>query len=428
MRSLLLFSLLFAVPVLAAPAKKFDATAPLRQFLSQKADFRWKVVGRDSNRFLLQLTSGKWKNTTWQHQIAVYEPRVNRHPDAATLFLATRAVPTDKIGGQLAADATGARFVVVHDVPNQPLWNRRENDLLGYGVQKSLDENDPTWSLAFPMTRTAVCAMDAVDFWSRSQKKPIKRWILLGFSKRALATWLASPDARVAGLVSVGYNNLNLPAQAKLQKRDWGALSRHWQKMVPPDYQKRLETSNGQKLLATWDPWSFRAQMVCPRLLVDATNNDYWTLKSLGAFEKGLRGPTDTLYFANAGHFLEKSMLGLFQSSAAWIDLTLSRKTAPSIQLNFFHRQLILKAPGASQTKIRFATSQNRDFRYAIWREISLQKNRNGILEADFPPLPTSTQTVAFFGEGAWKGATPLKLTSKIVVLRRTSQKVWSED
>jgi len=309
--------------------------------------------------------------------------------------------------------------VMVYDVPNQPLFGRREDGLLGYSVQRMAQTGDATWSLAFPMTRSTVRSMDAVQGWGRSHGTSINKFVLIGFSKRGLSAWLAAPDPRVRALVSLGYNNLNLAGQAQLQGRNWGALSTHWTQMLGTKYERQLETPAGQALTRTWDPYSFRDEITIPKLLVDATNNDYWSLDSPSQFADGLKGQTNWLYFANSGHYMERSALPLVQTSAAWIQRTLRGQNLPNPELSLTKMRFDLRAPGASGATLFTATSPNRDFRRARWSQAPLQPSGSS-WSAPRPTVSPNARFLAVFGSAnypAKNGAGAMQLSSRVTIV-----------
>ncbi len=412
-------TLLLTTPTVAA-TKAPDPTQPLRQFLAQKIDLKLKRQSATQFSF----SSGAWHGTNWTQRARVFSPRRNLFPGTATLLLLTDPVVWDGVGGQLAADATGTTVVMIYDLPNQPLWKRRENGLLGYSLQQALKTGDVTWSLPFPMARAVKCSMDAVQSWSAKSKAPIKKFVLVGFSKRALAAWLVANDPRVKALVSLAYNNLNLAGQARLQQRHWGAFSPRWTQMAGKDMGAKLLTAPVQKVLATWDPYSFRAQIGVPKLLVDATNSDYWTLDSPDAFADELRGPTNWLYLAGAGHTMQGAVSTLLGSSAQWIRRTLEHKPLANPTLVASERKFELHAPGASGATLFYATSANRDFRGAKWNQTTLRAGANSIWSEEkwlIPlPEPSNAKFLATFSSATYPnagGAGTLQLSSRVAIL-----------
>jgi len=392
-----------------------DPRLPLRQFLAQKTPLN--IQTRSPTEF--SFSSGTWHGTNWTNRARVFEPRHNLFPGTASLLFLMEPFVMDGIGGQIAADAAGTTLVMVYDVPNQPLFGRREDGLLGYCVQQQARTGDATWSLAFPMTRSTLRSMDAVQAWSAQGKgQRIHDFVLIGFSKRGLSAWLAAPDPRVRALVSLGYNNLNLEGQAQLQKRNWGALSEHWTQMIGPDFERELQTPRGAALTRTWDPYSFIGDIQVPKLLVDATNNDYWSLDSPTQFASALKGPTNWLYVANSGHYMERAALPLVQTSASWIRRTLANQTLPNPLLSVSPTQMELRAPGASGATLYFAWSNSRDFRSSTWAQTPMTK-RGVTWGIERPIVPQGAHFLAVFGAADYPAngdAGSMQLSSRVFI------------
>lgn len=415
-----LLALFVTRTVFAAP----DATRPYAQFIKDRQSFAWHFVWQSRGTTTLQMTSQTWKGTTWKHRVVIYQPKQLQFPDAATLFLTTRPLPFDALTGQRAADAIGAPFCIVYDVPNQPLWGKSENELFGYTASRALQSGDGTWSLAFPMARAAVRALDAVDAYNASVKSPkTKRWMLVGFSKRGLAAWLAATDPRVKGLVSLAYNNLNVPAQAKAQRSDWGELSPRLRPYLANGVEAAMETPRGEAILATWDPIQFRASLNKPKLVVDATGNDYWTLRAFDQYADDLPGTTDFLMVAGTDHYMVSAFNQVFGAATAWCHWTLSGRASPQPTLKRTGEIWRFEAPGASAATLYFAWSASDDFRGASWQSLPMEQNGGGF-EARLPDAPQGKGKVAVFAAGSWAdGTLTLPLSSRVSISRRDAEK-----
>jgi len=408
--------LLLATSPAFAATQTPDPRLPLRQFLAQKTPLN--IHRQSPTEF--SFSSGPWHGTNWTNRARVFEPKHNLFPGTASLLFLMEPFLFDGAGGQIAADAAGTTLVMVYDVPNQPLWGHREDGLLGYSIQQQARTGDATWSLAFPMTRSTLRSMDAVQAWSAQKpRQRIHDFVLIGFSKRGLSAWLASPDPRVRALVSLGYNNLNLEGQAQLQKMDWGALSEHWTQMIGPDFERELQTARGEALTKTWDPYSFIGAIKVPKLLVDATNNDYWSLDSPTQFASSLKGPTNWLYIANSGHYMERAAMPLVQTSASWIRRTLAKQTLTNPKLLVSPTSWELRAPQARGATSYYSWSNSRDFRLSTWAQIPMTKR--GVTWGTRRPIaPQGAHFLAVFGAADYPpegDAGPMQLSSRVSIV-----------
>ena len=415
----LLFALLFSPAAFAATAPP-DPTTAYTDFLRDRQGFSWRLVSRKSDISVLELVSQRWKGSTWKHRVAIYQPQKLRFPDAAALFLTTRRSPFDDLTGRLSANKIGAPFVMVYDVPNQPLWNRTENGLFGYTLGKSIATGEADWSLAFPMAKSAVRAMDAVDAYNARSNAPetraVKRWLQIGVSKRGLAAWLASTDARVKGLVAIAYNNLNTPQQEKAQLADWGQLSPRLAPYFQNGVRAAMKTPRGRGLINAWDPYFFRARLNKPKLVIDSTGDDYWSLRAFDQYASALPGTTNLLMVAGADHFMVGALGQIVDASAAWCGWTLSGKSLPQPKLTRVGNRWQFAAPGAQTATLHWAWSQNNDFRRAQWQNKPMQKT-GGNWTATTPKASAGKNHIAVFATGDWSdGNLKLPLSSRVII------------
>ena len=418
MRYLVLLLILLAPRcVLAAP----DPTISYTDFLRDRQGFSWRLLARGQSETTLELTSQRWKGSTWKHRVVIYQPKTLQYPDAAAMFMTTQRLPFDDVTGHIAADEIGAPFVIVYDVPNQPLWNRRENGLFGYTIGKSMETGQADWSLAFPMAKTAVRAMDAVDAYNASSSQPetreVKRWLQIGFSKRGLAAWLAATDARVKGLVAIGYNNLNTPQQERAQLADWGELSPRLAPYFRNGVQQEMKTQRGQALINAWDPYFFRARLDKPKLVIDATGDDYWSLRAFDQYADSLPGATNLLMVPGTNHFMVGALGQIIGASAAWCRWILSHKPLPQPRLARLGNNWVFEAPGAQEATSNWAWSRNKDFRKAEWHSAPMRKISAGRWQAATPKAPAGQSNIAIFATGQWKGEKQdLSLGSRVIM------------
>ena len=86
----------------------------------------------------------------------------------------------------------------------------------------------------------------------------------------------------------------------------------------------------GTKLWKMVDPFTYRERLTKPKLLINGTNDRYWTLDALDLYWNELQGPKYLIELPNAGH-----------------DLKVNRDWATSGLGAFFHH-VVLESPDAA--------------------------------------------------------------------------------
>src|SRR5690606_4503024 len=133
-------------------------------------------------------TSQVWQDITWKHSLTVYEPANLAIDDHAILFISGGSGDGQpRIDEHLLAisiaNLAGGRVAMLKHVPNQPLLDgRKEDDLISESWLRYLETGDENWPLLFPMVKSAVKAMDAVNELSLQEKwpQPIEKFVVTG--------------------------------------------------------------------------------------------------------------------------------------------------------------------------------------------------------------------------------------------------------
>lgn len=383
----LLLSLTFAL--VAAPA--LVSGADLDDYVKKPDDaFRWKLLESQSTPLgkiiSLEFTSQVWQGITWNHRLTIYEPIEPVYRDTALLLITggstgSKPGPKDHASPFAMARATGARVAVLNQVPNQPLLgDKKEDALIAETFVRYLETKDPNWPLLFPMAKSAVRAMDAVQAWAKAEGQgEIKRFVVTGGSKRGWTTWLTGAvDHRVIAIAPMVIVMLNLGTQGPNQLHVWGKYSEQIEDYVNRGLMERAQTAEGSRLWKMVDPYTFRDRLSIPKLLINGTNDRYWTLDAIDLFWDGLKGEKHVIEVPNAGHGLETNRDWALNGLGAFFRHVATGRPMPRLSWSFEN-----SASGASSLTIHAdppprsahlwtTTSESRDFRESKWESSPL--------------------------------------------------------
>ncbi|MCW3098316.1 MAG: PhoPQ-activated pathogenicity-related protein [Chthonomonadaceae bacterium] len=353
----------------------------------------------------LELISQMWQGIPWRHRLQVFVPEEATVADIALLTIgADFGNPDYHRGvGDLYTEATGLICAFLFDVPNQPLFEGKvEDEIIAYTLAQCLDTGDMDWPLLLPMTRSAVRAMDAVQalLHEKGRFAP-QRFVVSGMSKRGWTTWLAAvADSRVAGIIPMVYDNLNLFAQMPHQHEVWTEYSEQISDYTQYDLQARMQTPEGHCLAQIIDPYTYRDNLTLPKLIMNGANDRYWATDALNLYWDGLSGPKHVLYIPNSGHSLNDPQR-VWSAALAFVHAVAAGTSLPSLEWEFQEtvselQVIVQMETPASAARLWLAFSETLDFRTCVWESIPLALTSEGCTAAI--PLPQSG-CLAVFGE-----------------------------
>ncbi len=367
----------------------------------------------------LDLTSQVWQGIVWKHRLQVFVPDEVTVADLALLTVgADFGNPSCHRGlGDLSTEATGLICAFLYDVPNQPLFDGKvEDELIAYTLAQCLDTGEADWPLLLPMTKSAVRAMDAVQELLREQGHAAPgRFVVSGMSKRGWTTWLtAVADSRVAGIVPMVYDNLNLFAQMPHQREVWTEYSEQISDYTEYNLQARMRTPEGFRLAQIIDPYTYRERLTLPKLIMNGACDRYWATDALNLYWDGLSGPKHVLYIPNSGHGLNDPQR-VWSAALAFVHAVAAETPLPPLAWEFQETASDLKLAVQTQTpaadaRLWFAHSETLDFRSCVWESIpfaltpescsaALPLPQDGCLaafgEIDFTPRDSPTYTLS---------------------------------
>jgi PhoPQ-activated pathogenicity-related protein len=328
----------------------------------------------------IKLHSQTWQGIPWVHHLQIYEPTEIKYPNAALLFITGGSIKnltsSDPAVGFGLAKVCGARVAVLPQVPNQPLLgDKTEDTLIAETFVRYLETKDENWPLLFPMVKSAVKAMDAVQAWAKEAGKPVpSKFVVSGASKRGWTTWLTgASDPRVVAIAPMVIDTLNMKAQKAHSLEVWGKYSEQIGDYTERGLTEKYDTPEGARLWKMVDPYSYLDRLTMPKLMINGLNDRYWTLDALNIYWDDLKGPKSVVYLPNAGHSLAVNRHYAVNGVGALFRATISKRPWP--ELTWKHGDsgdgaltlTINSTPEPRSAKLWSARSDTRDFRESTW-------------------------------------------------------------
>jgi PhoPQ-activated pathogenicity-related protein len=374
--------------------------------------YRWELkdtypVG-DATAYNLLLTSQQWHEYIWMHQLTILVPTQNSH-DAALLFITggsnKKGLPNwtkkdDKFLQALGDIATKNRSIValLRQTPNQPLCgNLTEDALISYTLHQFKEDGDYSWPLLFPMVKSAVRAMDAVqEFSKQTLNHQVKRFIVSGASKRGWTTWLTgAADSRVVAIAPMVIDILNMPVNLDYQVKMWKDYSMQIEDYVKLGIPQTALSEKGKAITAMVDPYSYRKKLSMPKMLFMGTNDEYWTVDAIKHYIDSIPGPNFVHYVPNVGHDLGDKKQALAALSAFFGATVENRPYAVCQPALIYGKKGITltveTSPDILVDAILWSTSStDTDFRDEKWEGKSLNLKKKSSVITSTQPYPAS--------------------------------------
>ncbi len=373
--------------------------------------------------YFLEMTSQQWRSASevdrpiWTHEVALVIPRIGLDStDTAILLIdggsngkTLMTEVSDVVGA--AAITVGAVIAEVRKVPNQPLYftdeagrGRKEDEILAYSLDKALDTGDPEWAVHLAMTKAAVRAMDTVQTFAASKGVTIKNFLVLGGSKRGWTTWLtAAVDQRVKAIIPASIDMPNLSQQFIHHWESYGFYAPALKDYVEFNLPCRVQTPEGKAMLGVVDPYTYRDRYTMPKLILNATGDQFFTTDSSRFYYADLPGPKWLRYTPNTDH---KQTEDTIIDALSWIDDILDHKTSPHIEWTVADNGFLWIWPSAQPKEVKLWQATNpsaRDFRLESlgpawtghdlipWEPVVLSSFSGGTGFQELAPMPNGS-------------------------------------
>ena len=305
---------------------------PWLAYVNAKDDFEFKLISKVAapngmSVYQIEMTSQVWHGAIWKHTIVVLVPAKPVATDLALVLLGGLQGAPGANGlstyAQMAEDS--GVTCVVFDPMVYCFGQHGRFELSNYATAQYLKTSDPTWIIGAPCARSAARGMDAVQAVLSKDGLPITRFILTGHSRDGLVSWFtAIADPRVAGIVPIGADGLNLTAPSQHQTMAF------LQSKVGD-----LHSEIGKAFVALFDPYSFRDRLTAPKLIVSGTNDEIYDPNSVNEYWDGLPGSKWHLYLEGADHGQESGNPKTHRAIAAFARMIAEHTEPPKLEWKF---------------------------------------------------------------------------------------------
>ncbi|GAB4016790.1 PhoPQ-activated pathogenicity-related family protein [Spirosoma migulaei] len=329
------------------PADGITPSTALESYLKNgDQTFKWEVKDTytygDITAYEVLLTSQKWREHIWKHQLTVLVPKEIKY-DGALLFITGGSVKEGEPNWNKREDGfnraistlaskNNAIAAVLRQTPNQPLYgNLTEDALISYTLHQFKKDGDYSWPLLFPMVKSAVRAMDAVQALAKETlHKDVNRFVVSGASKRGWTTWLTgASDKRVTAIAPMVIDILNMPVNLDYQIKSWNKYSEQIEDYVKIGIPQSANTKEGTAINEMIDPYSYRKKLTMPKMLFMGTNDEYWTVDAVKHYIGQIPGENYIHYVPNVGHDLGDKRQAL-EALNAFFGTTLAKQPYPA--------------------------------------------------------------------------------------------------
>ena len=322
----------------------------------------------DAKFFEAQLISQDWGGV-WEHKIQAYSPAKPLADDLAVIFMMSQPSALGTLAD--AANKIGLPCANLGGFPCKSFGQVGEAGLLA-GTMIYFKTGDPNYATFCPLVRAAVRTMDCIEAESpKALGKPIKRFILVGHSKAGgTAWWSAILDPRVAGIVVVGADLLNIKAQDDIYP------TINLEQFLPKGT-LAFDREAFMKMLYTADPYQWRAKLTVPKLVIQGANDEHFVTGATGLYYDNLPGGKWVLNLPNATHggagqAGEMPNTQTADTLVAMAKSIATKKPLPQLNGKFVPANdkltVTVDCPAAAKQALLWsAQSSSRDFRYSKW-------------------------------------------------------------
>lgn len=306
--------------------------------------------------YMLNLTSQSWltENATdrhiWTHQLMVFIPSNCKNLSISAIYVTgggnnnpgnPGVLDEDVLFGAVMAVETGMVTATLWQVPNEPIVfaadptqkQRSEDAAVAFTwLEFILQKQEPDYIIFMPMVKSVASAMTAVtEYAAKTHGVDIKNFIIAGASKRGWTTWLtAATDARVIAAVPIVMDLLHLKKSIGHMWQAYGGWTFAFVDYYDLNITNYLESPLLDPLADIIDPINYKENLTMPKLVVDATGDEFFMLDNDHYWWGDLLGETYRLMIANAEHTCATGLLPLVTGVSSFMNSIVLNSTRPT--------------------------------------------------------------------------------------------------
>jgi len=419
-----LFTFVLFQPGFSADKKQITPETALQAYLHNgDTSFKWELKetqkGEGLTYYRIEFTSQTWQKIHWTHDLMLMVPDDLRFSESL-LFITGGSNKDEKPNSHNFNDELAVEFgrickvnktitAIIWQVPNQPLYDDLTEDaLISRTLHNYQGDHDFNWPLLFPMTKSAVRAMDIVQEFSRKElHQIIKGFVVSGASKRGWTTWLTGAnDPRVVAIGPMVIDMLNMPVNIPYHKVVWGDYSIEIEDYVKLGLAQQFGSNQENDLVKMIDPYSYRKTLTMPKMLFMGTNDPYWPVDAVKNYIDDIPGDNHICYTPNAAHDMGDKKRA-FATLSAFLGNTVSKSKYPICDYSISEQNgkitvtIKTTADKLVDASLFSTTSPNQEFRDKKWGFVGLNAEKKPVVtvDVDYP----KTGYKAFYVELKYK-------------------------
>lgn len=433
----------YAAPVAA------DVT-PLDEYIQAEDTFSYEITnvmdGEGYTTYVVRMVSQTWlsedelKDPLWWHWLTIVVPdqvssqigmlfigggsRNREMPEGASDMLVKPAMLTQTVVAEL------------HNVPNQPIefvgddyGPRSEDEIIAYGWREFMErggkEEDAAWLSRLPMTKSAVKAMDVITAATTDiLDQPVENFMVAGGSKRGWTTWTtAATDDRVVAIAPIVIDLLNVIPSFEHHWQVYGFWAPAVGNYVNEGIMEWQNAIEYQRLLEITEPFSYRNRLTMPKLILNATGDQFFIPDSWQFYWDELKGEKHLRYVPNSEHSMDGT--DVLETLVSFYQHIVTGTERPDFDWEVVDHEIVIRTleefPPQAITLWKATNPQSRDFRVdkigLAYEPVEIPLNERG--EYRLSVEEPAEGWTAFFGELTFEGIgeVPFKQSTGVVVV-----------